>query len=176
MFKYYFVAFLAILFGSYRIYRDTIGLNRMMKVNGKVLSKSLETKYGSIRTGRKAYYSLAIATNSLDYKIGIPISEDNLDKEYYNSINNLFDTSDIYTFYLNPLVVRDENNVWCGIDQVDQDGKIIYQNRGDGGIIYGSLIIIVTLIAIIWIGIRFDPIKDSNFWINFRNGSLRQDL
>lgn len=164
------------LFGAYRIYKDTIGVNRMNKIVGKVLSTSLETRYGSYRTGHIPYYTLAITTNKVDYKIGIPISENYLDERYYDSIRNLFDTNDIYTFYLNPLVVRDENNVWGAVDQVKQNGKIIYQSRGNSGIIYGSIIIIMTLITIIWIAVRYDPIKDSNFWTSFRNRSLRQSL
>jgi hypothetical protein len=148
----------------------------MNKIVGKVLSTGLETRYGSYRTGHTAYYTLAITTNKVDYKIGIPISENYLDEPYYDSIRNLLDTSDIYTFYLNPLVIRDENKIWGAIEEVKQNEKIIYQSKGDNGIIYGSIIIIVTLITIIWIAARYDPIKDSNFWTSFRNGSLRQNL
>jgi len=176
MFKYYFVATLAILFGVYRIYKSTISFDKMTKIEGKVLHTNLDTTYGSFRTGRTAYYSLAIAINTINYKIGIPLSENYLNKAYYNSINKLFDTINTYKFYLNPLVLRNNNNVWCGICKVEQSSKVIYERKGNNDIIWGVTIIIVTLIAIIWITIKFDPINDSNFWINFRNGNLRPNL
>src|SRR5690242_10210300 len=106
MFKYYFIAALAITFGLYRIYKSTISFDKMTKIDGKVLHTKLDTTYGSYRTtGRTTYYSLAITINSTDYKIGIPLGENYLSKTYYNSINKLFDTIHTYKFYLNPLVL-----------------------------------------------------------------------
>ncbi len=157
MFKFYFLAVLGVLFGVYMIYKDSVGFNNMTKIQGKILDKRTVGYSTTRRIGGGYHYSLAIKTNTVNYQIGIPLG-DYFDKAYSDSISNLFDTGKFYTFYVNPLILSD-NGLWDGVDKVEYNNKIIYQSRNIKDIIYGSLIILGTLIGIIYKRITYKDEK-----------------
>jgi hypothetical protein len=157
MFKYYVVATLAVSLGVFLVYRNTIPYDKMIKVDSKVVSKRLDLQRQSDRGGSTTYYSMMLKTKALNYEIEIPISMDYFDTSSYSFLDNSFDTTKIYSFYLNPFD--------RGLEKAQYNSQILYlEPLGQKNIVMGWVLIIGSFIGIVNIAKRNEPERDNKFW------------
>jgi hypothetical protein len=135
----YFILLSFIFCGLLLLYRSTLELNDLIKIEGKVLSRN--TKIINDEKGRPRYI-LAIEIEKQDNKLGIYLgTKEQADNE---KIVKLIFKDSAYTFFIDP-TVSVNNGINLGIRQILYKEKILYKESKKANLIGG---IIFTLLGL----------------------------
>gem|GEM_PF-4606096 len=143
-------------FGLFLVYRGAIPSTKIQKIESGIIGKSFYTTY---TLKGKPRYSLAIQLSSLDYKIGIPLSN-NKEEAIHDTMISKVEIGKTYCFYINPTYPL-ADGINNGIIKVEFNGATIYNRNETASIYFGLILSLFSLLIMIFLARSKRKIKST---------------
>lgn len=132
--------------GLLLIYRGQMKINNFHQFNATVKEKFIakQDKKNSVQ-----YYSLDISFLENSDVYGIYLGTKN-QTEKENLINKIV-VGDSYKFYVDPTIIKTENNENLGIRIIERNGQIIYKENETPNLVFGGILMAFGVLTIAFI-------------------------